>query len=356
MNDTTDFKGAADLDGDSMSTGNDGQGGGRFQISRRGLLTAGTALLAAQYLGVRPSFAADYKFAAALGWTTYDSGRHLQDGFNAAVKELGGTLTTTDAGFDAKKQSDQIDSLVATKPDALFITPADAVAIAPAVQRALNAGIPVFAADSMVPGVAVNTTAMSNNFGMGFYTGDYIARKLNGKGPIARVLLPQNESWDQRTLGMEWALKRYPDIKIVTSWAFALAGNVTPRQAVDNILTAHDDLAAVWCAWDGAAVEGTLAARAADRPNLIITGIDGGSQAFNYIAAGSQLKLTMAQSFYEMAYLDVFYAHEHLAGRKTPRTVITPAYAVTQEMLKAGLPDDYDVPGRAGELGWVRAV
>ena len=50
----------------------------------------------------------------------------------AAVKELGGELTQTDAGFDPKTQSDQIDSLVATKPDALFITPADAVAIAPA--------------------------------------------------------------------------------------------------------------------------------------------------------------------------------------------------------------------------------
>ncbi len=331
-------------------------GGGSLALSRRAFLSASAAMAAVGYLGIRPARAEDYKFAAALGWTTYDSGRHLQDGFKAAVAELGGTLTTTDAGFDAKKQSDQIDSLIATKPQALFVTPADAVAIAPAVQRALTAGIPVFAADSMIPGVAVNTTAMSNNFGMGFYTGDYIARKLGGKGPIARVLLPQNESWDERTLGMEWALRRYPDIKVVTSWAFALAGNVTPRQAVDNILTAHDNLAAVWCAWDGAAVEGTLAARAADRPDLIITGIDGGSQAFNYIAAGSQLKLTMAQSFYEMAYLCVLYAHEHLAGRKTPRTVITPAYAVTQELLKAGLPDDYDVPGRAEALGWARAV
>lgn len=325
-------------------------------FTRRLLLGAGATLAAAQYLGIRPAAAAEYRFAAALGWTTYDSGRHLQEGFKAAVKELGGTLTSTDAGFDAKKQSDQIDSLVASKPDALFITPADAVAIAPSVQRAIAAGIPVFAADSMVPGVTVKTTAMSNNFGMGFYTGDYIAKQLGGKGRIARVMLPQNESWDQRTLGMEWALRAYPDIKIVADWAFALSGNVTPRQAVDNILTAHSDLDAVWCAWDGAAVEGTLAARAADRPKLILTGIDGGSQAFNYIAGGAQLKLSMAQSFYEMAYLAVLYAHEHKAGRNTPRTVITPTYAVTQPMLTKGIPDDFDVPGHATKLGWTRAV
>jgi ribose transport system substrate-binding protein len=329
-----------------------------FDISRRALLGGSAALFAAQYFspsGVRAE-AADRKFAAALGWTTYDSGRHLQDGFTAAVQELGGSLTTTDAGFDAKTQTDQIDSLISGKPEALFITPADAVAIAPAVQRAIAAGIPVFCADSAVPGVAVNTTSMSNNFGMGAYSCDFIARKLNGKGNIARVLLPQNESWDQRTLGMEWTLRRYPDIKIVADWAFALAGNVTPRQAVDNILTANPDIDAIWCAWDGAAVEGTLAARAANKQNLIITGIDGGSQAFNYIAGPSQLKLSMAQSFYEMAYLSVFYAHQHLAGQKTPRLVVTPTYAVEEGMLKDGIPDDFDVPGRADQLGWVRAV
>lgn len=329
-------------------------------IGRRALLSSAAALMVSQMMLSRTAQAAalatEYKFAAALGWTAYDSGRHLQNGFKAAVKELGGNLTMTDAGFDAKKQSDQIDSLISSRPDVLFITPADAVAIAPAVQRAIKAGIAVFAADSMVPGADVKTTAMSNNFGMGFYSAEYIVKQLKGKGKIARVMLPQNESWDQRTLGMEWCLRAYPDIKIVAEWAFALAGNVTPRQAVDNILTANGNLDAIWCAWDGAAVEGTLAARAAERTNLILTGIDGGSQAFNYIASNAQLKLSMAQSFYEMAYLCVFYAHQFKQGKKTPRTVITPTYAVTQAQLLKAVPDDYDVPGRASQLGWTRAV
>jgi ribose transport system substrate-binding protein len=327
-----------------------------FALPRRVLIGAGAALLAANYLKIRPARAADYNFACALGWTTYDSGRHVQDGFVAAAKLLGGKLNTTDAGFDPKKQSDQIDSLVASKPDALFVSPADAVAIAPAVQRAVNAKIPVFCVDSMVPGVPVVMTAMANNFGMGTYSADYIAKALKGKGKIARVLLPQNESWDQRTLGMEWGLREYPDIKIVADWPFALAGNVTPRQAVDNILTAHQDLDAIWCAWDGAAAAGALAARAANRPNLILTGIDGGTQAFSYIAGGSALKLSMAQSFYEEAFLALYYAHELLAGRKAPRLVIAPVYAVTKDMLKNGIPDNYDVPGEAAKLGWTRAL
>ena len=92
-------------------------------LGRRAFLTGAATLAASAALWPREmrAAAADRKFAASLGWTTYDSGRHLQDGFNAAVKELGGSLTTTDAGFDARVQSDQIDSLVASKPEALFV-------------------------------------------------------------------------------------------------------------------------------------------------------------------------------------------------------------------------------------------
>jgi ribose transport system substrate-binding protein len=322
--------------------------------NRRVFIAGSVALASAAALWPKTTLAqsANRKFAAALGWTTYDSGRHLQHGFQAAVAELGGTLTITDAGFDARAQSNQIDSLVATKPDAL----ADAVAIKPAVQRAIAAGIPVFCADSLVPGAMVTCTAMANNYGMGQYSCEYICKALNGKGKIGRVMLPQNESWDERTFGMEWTLRRYPDIKVVAEWAFALAGNVTPRQAVDNILTSHPEVRAIWCAWDGAATEGTLAALAAGRKDLILTGIDGGTQSFSYIQSGTPLKLTLAQSFFEEAYSCVYYAHRHLSGHEVPRLIIAPVYAVTQGMLKKGIPDNYDVPGEADKLGWTRAL
>ena len=331
---------------------------GMTSLDRRAFLAGSAGLLAAAALWPAHLRAAaqNRNFAAALGWTVGDSGRHLQDGFNTAVADLGGRLTTTDAGYDPRVQSDQIDSLAASKPDALFITPGDAVAIKPAVDRAINAGIPVFCADSMVPGSLVVTTSMSNNFGMGQYSCEYICKALGGKGRIARVILPTNESWDQRTLGMEWTLRQYPGIKIVAEWAFALTGNITPRQAVDNILTSSPDVDAIWCAWDGPAAEGTLAARAAGRNDLILTGIDGGSQAFSYIAADTQLKLSMAQTFYTMAYSSVFYAHEKLADRAAPRLVVTPTYAVVRDMLREGIPDDYDIPGRGEELGWSRVL
>ena len=329
-------------------------------ISRRGLLTTATTLAGAAHLGrPRPARAADYKFAVALGWTTYESGRHLQHGYVDAIAKLGGTATVTDAAFDPKKQSDQIDSMISGKPDALFISPADDAASAPAVKRAIAAGIPVFVSDSLVPGTLVTNSVLSDNFGMGYYTAEWMAKKLGGKGKVATVSLPQNESWDERTLGMKLAFSRYPGIEVLSNWAYAMAGSVTPRQAVDNVLTQHADLNAVWCAWDGAGVEGALAVKAASRQGVFLTSIDGGKQTFEYLKSNTPLKMSLAQSFYEMCYLNVYYAHEHLAGRPIPRMVISPVYAVTAETLANGdlaHYDTYDQPGQNLKLGWTRVL
>lgn len=337
-------------------------------LSRRAFMTAAaftTAAVGSMTLGglSTPARAAgkdpqSLKFAAALGWTAFDSGTHMLNGYKDAVAAMGGDLTISDAGFDPNKQSQQIDAHIANRPDALFITPADVVAITPAIKRATDAGIPVFIGDSLSIGPAFTNTVMSNQFGMGEYTMDYIAAQLGGKGKVATVRLPANETWDLRSHGMRASLARHKDLEHVADWAFAFNGGSTPRQAVDNILTANPDIDAIWCAWDGAAVEGALAVRAAGKQDqVIITGIDGGKQAFEYIKAGTSLKLTMGQSLYEVSWLNVFYAHQFLAGQPVPRIVISPVYPVGVEQLKdIDIPDDFDKPGRAQELGWTRAL
>ncbi|WP_112310703.1 sugar ABC transporter substrate-binding protein [Pseudogemmobacter bohemicus] len=331
-----------------------------LRLTRRGLLSAGAAATVAATL-LRPDYSfaqsSDMKFCASLGWTVWESGRKIVAGYQDAVDRLGGTLTIADANYDVKKQADQILAFVESKPTAIFITPADAAAISPAVQQAIASGVPIFIGDSYVPHTTATSTAMSNNFGLGSQGAEYIAAALSGKGKVALVSLPSNESWDQRTLGAKSVFVRFPEIEIVSEIAFALGGSTTPRQVVDQILTANPELDAIWCAWDGAASEGMLAIRAAGR-NTIITGIDGGQQSFEYIKADSPFKITIAQSFYEMAYMNAFFAHEVAAGRGAPRFIITPSYAVTKDMLDKldTIPDNYDVPGEAAKLGWNRVL
>ncbi|MEW6578041.1 MAG: sugar ABC transporter substrate-binding protein [Chloroflexota bacterium] len=297
--------------------------------------------------------------AVSLGWQENESGQRFTQGYKAAFEELGWESKFANANYDPKLQSEQIDAFVKDGPDALFVTCSDPVGITQAVNRAIDAGIPVFLADCYIAGVAATTSIASNNYGMGMYTMEYIAQQIGGKGKVGMIGLPNNETWDLRELGARYVLQNYPEIEI-DYWAYDSTGAVTPRQAIENMLTANPPgtLDAIWCSWDGAAMEGDLAAREAGRANeIIFTGIDGGERAFEQIQSGGAFKLTMAQSIYWMSYMGVKYAQDYLNGAKVPRFVVAPVYAVDKETLDA-VPSgvnavDYDIPGMEVQLGWM---
>ena len=316
------------------------------------------------------STAKDYKFAISQGWLDNDSGQNMNKGYKQGLKEFFGEQALKDAKFvnsnyDTKLQSEQIEAFIKMKPDALFVTASEAAAITPAVKRAIEAGIPVFSGDSLISGTACTTSVLSNNFGMGMITGAYIAEQLKGKGKIGVIGLPADETWDRREQGLDWILKEYPGIEVVARWNYDPAGAVTPRQGIDNMLAAHPakgSLDAIWCAWDGAAMEGALAIKNAGRADEIFTtGIDGGTRAFQYIKGNkTPMRYTAAQSMWVMAYQSVFYASEYLKGKKVPRLVISPVYSITaKELEKVDIKkygDTYDHPGNSQKLGWKRSL
>ncbi len=299
------------------------------------------------------------KFCVSLGWQENESGRRQKKGFEDAFKAFGGEATFANANYDAKKQSEQIDAFIEMKPKAIFVTPSDPAGITQACQRAVDAGIPVFVADAIVAGVPATTSICSSDFRMGAWTMDYIAKRLNGKGNIAMIDLPENEAWDLRGQGARFALEKYPDIKVVQVHHHDSQTSISPLQAVESMLAAHPKgkLDAIWCAWDGAAQEGAEAIATAGRTDEIITtGIDGGKQAFGAIKTGGAFKVTMAQSIYYMSYMSVRCAMDHLKGKQAPRFIISPVFAVDKKTLDAldakFKPEDYDIPGNAVKFGW----
>lgn len=299
------------------------------------------------------------KFCVSLGWMENESGQRQRKGFEDGFKVFGGEVVFANAKYSAKRQSEQIDAFIKTKPRAIFVTPSDPAGITQACKRVVEAGIPLFVADATIAGVPAATSICSSDFRMGAWTMDYIAKKLGGKGRIAIVDLPHNEAWDLRGQGAMAALRKYPGIEIVGKFSYDSEGSVTSRQAIDNMLTANPPgkLDAIWCAWDGAAQEGAASIEAAGRAGEIFTtGIDGGKHAFSVIRSGGPFKLTMAQSIYYMSYMCVQYAHRHLKGEQIPRLIISPVYAVDKATLDKLPPDkkaeEYDVPGKAHEFGW----
>lgn len=299
------------------------------------------------------------KMAFATPFSGQDSFSGTIGGIQAAAKDLGIEMTISDAAFDVKKQNDQITALVASKPDALIILAFDPVGSSQAIAAATASDVPVFLIQGLVPHATAVTTSIHNDYGMGQETARYMVDRLGGTGKIAVMELAFNENWNMRTLGMRDYVAQHPGIEIVGNWTFDATGKTTPRTAADAFLAANDDLAAIWCAWDNAAMEASLAIMAAGKADTIFTvGADGGSAAFEVLRSGGPFVYTVAQSFYVQAYNIVAFAHRHLNGGAVPRVVVEPVFAVDKAMLDAAgeRANDYDKPGVAAELGWTRAL
>lgn len=325
----------------------------------RKIRLGGMVLLLAATLCLQTAMAGQ-KYCVSLGWQESESGQNMARGYEDAFRDFGipaGDVVVANANHNAKLQSEQIEAFIKMNPAAIFVTAADPAGITGAVKRAVDAGVPVFMGDSSVAGAAATTSIFSNNYGIGAWAMRYICERLGGKGKVGMVNLPKNETWDLRTHGAKAVLREYPDIELVVEWAYDSSGNVTPRQGIENMLTANPkgSLDAIWCAWDDAATEGAHAIVDAGRQDEIFTtGIDGGEYAFSMLEANPVFALCMAQSSYYMAYESVRYAVDFLQGKAVPRWVISPTFAVTAELLEntEGDASTYGEPGKPKELGW----
>ena len=112
------------------------------------------------------STAKDYQLAISQGWLDNDSGQNLKRGYVKGIQDFFGEKTSKDAKFanssyNTKLQNEQLEAFIKMKPDVLFVTASEAASIAPAIKRAIEAGIPVFSADSLIAGTACTTSVLS---------------------------------------------------------------------------------------------------------------------------------------------------------------------------------------------------
>lgn len=124
------------------------------------------------------------------------------------------TSTLGPSGYDMAAETSIIEQQTAQKPTALFVSAFEDT-LAPAIDRAVEAGIPVFTID-------MDTNKSKRQVFIGGDTIDYgrvhartIAKALNGKGDIILMYKMGQNSQEQRAIGFKDELKKYPDIRIV---------------------------------------------------------------------------------------------------------------------------------------------
>ncbi len=144
--------------------------------------------------------------------------------------------------------------------------------------------------------------ATSDNYQMGETITRYLFDDLmGGKGTVIALTHRPHPGVVKRSNAFDDIIKEYPDIKLITEQHVEVPGPIeSARTIMENLLLANsekDSVTAVWCAWDEPAIGTTQALMDAGRSEVLVTGVDGNSQAVELINEGTNLKATIAQNF-----------------------------------------------------------
>jgi ribose transport system substrate-binding protein len=203
--------------------------------------------------------------------------------------------------YDPQAEVQEFRNAAALKPAGLMVSVADAKLMQPAIDDAINAGIPVITIDSDAPESKRLYFIGTNNLHVGALGGKRLADKLHGKGNVVFFTMPQ-PNLEERLKGYKDVLADYPGIKIVE----VVNINGDPGTAFDrteHFATLKDaqKIDAFVC------LEATAPGRVAEalkRQNItgrLIIGMDVGEETLNAIKSG-EIDATIAQKPYTMAF------------------------------------------------------
>jgi ribose transport system substrate-binding protein len=284
----------------------------------------------------------DGKYTAALLWhTSSDFVNAVTAGATDEFKLLGiPVVAQTDAGFDAAKQKNDVETILAKKPSAILALPLDPVTSAEAFKPAIAAGVKIVLLSNkpkdFVQGKDYVAIVTDDLFQMGKHAADALAASIGGKGKVAYIF--HDAAYyvtNQRDQAFKATIEKdYPNIKIV-----AEQGITDPARAEDiahAILLKNPDLDGIYVTWAEPA-EGVLSAlRAAGNTHTKIVTLDLSEPIGLDMVKGGNVAAIVADKAYDLGKAMAMAAGYGLLGKPAPAFIVAPVLTVTKANVAEG--------------------
>ncbi|MDF2658023.1 MAG: periplasmic binding protein [Paenibacillus sp.] len=239
-----------------------------------------------------------------------------------------------DTKGDMGQLASRMEDLITSKVDAFVIVSTDPNQLKAQIKKAADAKIPVFGSDSgYIEGMTMNAT--SDNKAMAKAITEHLFAQMGNKGNLVVLTHRPHPGVLARTQLLDEMLKQNPNIKVITEQQVQVPGPIeNARKQMESLLLANKDegsITAVWTGWDEAAIGAAQAIEAAGRKNIIVTGIDGTSQAIDMIQKGSPIVATIKQNFSGMADIVVEQIGNVFSGQPVKdKEMYAPASLITK--------------------------
>ncbi len=119
---------------------------------------------------------------------------------------------------DELKQKEVLESFISQKVDGIAISVLNAEFLTPAIDRAVDAGIPVVTWDSDAPGSKRFAFYGVDDYKSGVIMGEETAKLLDGKGTVAFITSLGANNLQRRLDGARDTLAKFPGISIVETY------------------------------------------------------------------------------------------------------------------------------------------
>jgi ribose transport system substrate-binding protein len=246
----------------------------------------------------------------------------LKEGAEAEAAAAGIELVVVDAQDDSAKEATNIEDLIQRGVSALLINPTDADAIVPSIQKANEAGIPVFTIDRAAAAGDIVSHIASDNVAGGRMAAEFLCEALNGEGMVVELegIAGTSAARDRGQGFNDYMSSECSGVEIVARQT-ANFNRAEGLAVFENILQAQPEIDGVFAHNDEMILGAIEAAEAAGRAGeIVFVGFDAIDDAVAAVKAG-KLAATVAQQPSEMGRLGVEYAGRYLGGESVDEYV-----------------------------------
>ena len=268
----------------------------------------------------------------------------MECGAEAEAKKLGAKLTVNGpADFSVSEQAPILNSVAASKPDALMVAPTDAKALNPELTRIQNAGTKIIFVDTNSSDASLGESRIStDNVGGGKVAADNLGQQIGGKGTVAVINVnPGISTTDARIQGFANEMKaKYPNVKVLAT-QYDNDSAATAASQVTSDISAHPDLSGVFAtnvlSAQGAA---TGVQHAGKTGKVKVATFDAEPQQITFLK-NNTIQLAVAQDPYLEGQDAVQQALNAANGKAVTKTIGTPLGAITRSNVSSASVQKY---------------